>query len=557
MSEQYIVASSFRVLMGQAGILCGQETPLNRLCRVLDIVLPTDYDSAKSFAETCISNLKTKADLFRKNSKSEIKRTAALDIVSRMCFFKDFREFKSYAESFANLPDDQKITSGNTFKICLSLLRLSDIQLDQFTDSIIVGSATCISINSVDDVSENLRLAKVVFFDDSLPNKYGPLLQEEFTSILNELYNHPLQHLLMTALSNPCIKNGVAQAWPDLSGLSVGMLLRKQLFYIKNRIMNEVSVNEFLVGNILSAAHDFAKNKAYILNLERSSAEIKEETKRITSSLSNPGSKAEASKALEGFLKGFSSATVIDVLCKERGENGLIDSGLIKNLPPGFSEDASCIWKSSPSPRGFVFSVLRNKTSNRYLDSESSLHEVLGVATSENGDIVGVCQITHANVKSGRLPDIIIAMAKSGNVDGLELATSLSLDNESRNLDIYKNTAFVTKWETSIHFQRMGVGKELLFACFDHGLSGLGSPEFVAARLEPRNFYAPPSNQRMEDMIPNYHISKQAILSAWNKSTFGGTRFGKTHSAFKECYYMDHMHGNPKIRMLSLIAMQE
>lgn len=555
--EQYLVASSFRVLMGQAGIICGQETPLNRLCRILDIELPKDYDSAKSFSEKCISNLKSKADLLRKSHKSELKRTAALDIVSRMCFFKDFREFKLYAENFPNLPDDQKITSGNTFKICLSLLRVGDIQLDQFTNSIITGSATCISINSVDEITENLRLAKVIFSDDFLPNKYGPLLQAEFTSILNELYNHPLQHLLMTALSNPCIKNGSIQAWPDLSGLSVGMLLRKQLFFIDNRIMNEVSVNQFLVKKVLFAANDFAKNKAYLLNLECSSAQIKEDRKRIISSLSHPESKSEASKALEGLLKGFSSETVIDVLRKERGENGFIESGLIKNLPSGFVQDGSCIWKSSPSSRGFVFSVVRNKTSDRYLNDDSSVHEVLGIATNENGDIVGCCQITHANVKSGRLGDIVVAMAKSGNVDGLELATSLSLDSDSSSLDGYKNIVFVTKWETSIHFQRMGVGKELLSACFDHGLSGLASPEFVAARLEPRNFYAPPSNPKMDDMIPNYHLSKQNVVSAWNKATFDGTRFGNVHSEFKECYYLDHMHGNPKLRMMSLLTVPE
>ncbi|MBD8615044.1 hypothetical protein IFT69_15190 [Pseudomonas putida] len=557
MSGQYIVASAFRAFMGQAGIICGQESPLNRLCRTLDITIPSEYDSACSFAESCIGSLKSKADLLKKSSKSDLKRTAALDIVSRMCFFKDFREFKAYAESFARLPYDQKITSGNTLKLCLSLLRLSKFQSDQFTQSIIAGASTCISVCSGDDITESLRLTNIVFSDDAISDKFGPLLEGEFTSILKELYNYPLQNLLMMALSMPCIKNGSPQAWSDLSGISVGMLLRKQLLYIDKNIMHEVSVNEFLVRKILSSVHDFAENKAYLLDLSLTPAEIQGNKKRIISSLGNVKTKAEASKALAVLIKEFSNATVIDVLCKEHDENGLIKSGVIQNFPADLVRSGESIWKSVPSSIGITFSVFRNKSTNNYLGDDSSTCDVLGLATDKNGRIAGYCQITHANVKSGSLRDLATLMAKAGNSDGLELATSLYLHNSTKPLDSYENTAFVTKWETSRQFQGMGVGKELLSACFDQGLSGLENPSLVSARLDPRNFYAAPPNPKMDDMNPNYHHSKEIIVSAWNKSTSNGTRFGNMYSEFKECYYMPHMHGNPNLKLQSLLVVAD
>lgn len=546
--------AAFKGFISQAETLNNHPSHLAKFCSLANVIFPTDDAKAAILAKRCTQSLKKKADLLSKIFPNKFKHTERLNLAANLCFFPSWKAFNDFADSFPNLSDSQRRSSGDTLKLCASLIQTTDNRLDDYSYCYIAIASLVFSDKTGIPKDEAGIAVHRIFTEDGSKTSGDYLGQDEIMHIVHLLHNRPHHYYLMYGLSHSPLKFGVETPWSNLSNIDVGKFLQKTVMLPTSVGNIPSSVKDVMVASILAGIHEYAESQLFLfINPAFDLQHLKSEQRRIISALARDNSRVEAEKVVDSLFSKIKSLSVLEAITHEENCNGFINTHYLhkKDSNYGFLIDE-------------VKSTLHNHQIRVYRDEPIILFDNKGgqqqtiraVAFDFVGEVSGYAEVKIVTNPSGSIKKLGIVTDEIEDRETIEMALSLAsaigYDNNAK----VNRVGIISGWEVARGQREGKLGGDLLNAVFDIGLKNVGHLDFVLAKLEPAEYPIPPLENSKQEAIPNYSSAKKKLREIWDKTTKGGTSFGSSKIAFHEIKHSDVCHGHPNLLMLAMTLFQ-
>lgn len=551
--------AAFRTVMGRLTPLCAPSTPFFRSCHIAGMRLPSDHSEAAAFSKKCINGLKKKADLLSKLSPSPLKRTHSLNLAANICFFPSWSSFQDFAEAFPKLSPGQRASSGDSFKLSMALWQTTPNRIDDFIITCLSGAGAILSDKLEMPLDDALEAVMRLYTDVDAGPKSDHIHEAEISKIISIKFNHPAQHHLMALLSHRPMKENTHHKWPDLSNITTGMLLRKHILANESRKPKfTLTGKDFLVGNVMAGIHTYAAaNLSFFMNPMKGMSYAKDEERRLLTSLENEKTRSEASQFLDSLFKPIIGKTVLEAVTISENDQGFYSDLIPKTLSDAKNKYDNPILTSKSRLLGLNISTFAIEPFDILSNHGCRVYNICSIAHSPSGDVVGIIEIFYAINPSGKIKDLGMLADEIEVTECIELTLSMVDQIGLKTKVPLGHVVYITSWEVARPHRHRGLGKELMEAVFNVGISHLPPPDFVLARIHPSEYPVPLLDGTDPESVPNYGVAVNSVWRAWDSATKGGTVFGNQRAGFFPGKYCDSCHGHPDLRMGAMLFYQE
>ena len=467
--------------------------------------------------------------------------------------FPNWKAFLDFAESFPNLSDGQRRSSGDSIKLCSTLWVLTGNRKDYYAIEYIAASSLVFAQKAEFELPEAGAIADKVFSDEGAKTKGDFIECDEVLRIVNMMHENPVHYYLMYCLSHTPLKNKTPTTWNNLANIDVGKLLTKQVSFVSSAGYISLTVRDAIIAAIMGGIHDYADTKLpFFINAMFDEQLLISERKRLISALARDQSRVEVGYALDSIFSKHLKESVLEAITLPEKNGGFIDdryySSPEKNIPPISTQ----LGRESESVAGHTVTVFRDGPLKAFDNAGAELYRVLSIAKDSSGVVSGFLNLTLIKNPSGKVSGLGAVADEFENRDCIEMSLSLSERVGFRSNQPAHRLAFITSWEVSRHYRSLGLGRALMNAAFDWGLKDFGQLDYVVAKLEPAEYPIPPLDDFDYSVIPNYYRSKLTVNEIWNKVTLKGTQFGLHRCKFHSSGYKDACHGHPNLLMMAM-----
>jgi hypothetical protein len=548
--------SIFKGFLTETEELIAPLSHLDKFSILADVSFPFNHESAEDLSRKCALSMRKKASILTKAFPNKFKHTESLNLVANMCFFSSWKSFTDYCESFPNLPDSQRRSSGDSLKLLACLWRLSTGHSDVYASRFIASSGVVFYKTTGIDLDAAGDAVRKIFTEDRVDVKGEFLEESEILHLISTLHENPVQYYLMYSLSQAPLRNGVKVAWPDLENIDVGKLLSKTVLLKTSSESMPSMVREVIIACIMGGIHDYALHKLHFAHPTFNFVKLDADKRRLISALARPETRQEVSRAVDTLFSGFHSTSVHEALTYSESYSGFINDFYYDNFNKSNFDFGELLNQDSSSISGHKIKVFRSETFEPDSNVGARFLSVRAVAQDSRGSVSGYMSLMIIVNPTGKIDQLGIVADEIEDRDCIEMSLSLALDLGFESKQTVKNIAYITGWEVARKYRGLGIGKALLASAFDQGLAGLADLDFILARLDPMEYPVPPLEDSDDKLVTNYYLAKTRLLTIWDRATANGTSFGETKAKFHATNYMDICHGHPNLMMMAMASFQ-